>query len=50
MMAVFQIETNCTFQGDLKLAGFAGSRVEISFNLRGGISTQEPKIIIFIGS
>ncbi|KAL9969572.1 hypothetical protein ACROYT_G021801 [Oculina patagonica] len=34
----------------LKLAGFAGSGVKISFNLHGGISTQRPKIVIFNAS
>ncbi|KAL9969571.1 hypothetical protein ACROYT_G021800 [Oculina patagonica] len=34
----------------LKLAGFAGSGVKISFNLHGGISTQRPKSVIFNGS
>ncbi|KAL9969568.1 hypothetical protein ACROYT_G021797 [Oculina patagonica] len=34
----------------LKLAGFAGSEVKISFNLHGGISTQRPKIVIFNAS
>ncbi len=32
------------------MAGFAGSGVEIGFYLRGGISTQGPKIAIFSGS
>ncbi len=34
----------------LKLAGFAGSGVEIRFNLSGGILTQGPKIVISRGS
>ncbi len=34
----------------VKLAGFAGSGVKMSFNLRGGTSAQGPIIIIFSGS
>ncbi|KAL9960230.1 hypothetical protein ACROYT_G033660 [Oculina patagonica] len=34
----------------LKLAGFAGSGEEISFNVRGDIFTQGPEIVMFSGS
>ncbi len=34
----------------LKLAGRTGSVVKTSISLRGGISTQRPKIAIFCGS
>ncbi len=33
-----------------KLAGLTGSEVKRSINLRGGISKQRPKIVIFCGS
>ncbi len=35
---------------NIKLTSLAGSGVKISYNLRGGILTQGPKIVIFSGS
>ncbi len=34
----------------LKVAGFSGSGEKIRFHLRGGMSTQGPKIVIYSGT